>query len=174
MAKRIKNKKKPKNIVKNKIDDEIIKKMYIDFNHYPNWNYSYKGKKFTNLLRNSEEAGQHFYFLVSDLLGSIEKNFKKILANNMPHCHKLEGEKRKLAVKIVEKIHGIVLDDEANIWQLCSDKNLGIRIVGVIVTDKMYNFYPLFIDHYHLIYSSKSYNKKDYFSFDFCPQEKWK
>lgn len=173
MSKGIKNKKKPKNIVKNGIDNNLIKKMYIDFNQYPNWAYSYKGKKFTNALRNSDEAGQHFYFLVNELLGSIEKNVNEILANNVPHCHKLCNKKRNLAVKIVKKIHKITLDDDANIWQLCSDKNFGIRIVGVIVTDRIYNFYPLFIDHYHLMYPSKNYNEEDYFSFDFCPQEKW-
>lgn len=172
--KRVKNSKKAKRNVQNDVNQKVVKKLYIDFNEYPNWTHSYSGKKFTNTLKDEKEAAKHFYFLLNELFGSIEKNIKFILANNDRHSHKLTGKERALAVKIVKQIDGIHLDDDANVWQLSSEANKGIRIVGVITTDQIYTFYPLFIDHYHQLFPDEKKNEPDYYKFTFCPQDNWK
>ncbi|EPC75335.1 hypothetical protein Lpp41_02914 [Lacticaseibacillus paracasei subsp. paracasei Lpp41] len=169
----VRNNRKAKNSVRNSESVDVLPKLYIDFNEYPKWTYSYVGSKFTNALKDESDAAENFYFLVNELFGSVEKNIKQILSNNDSHSHRITGDKRELAVKISEKIHGFKLGDDVNIWQLSSDCNKGIRIVGVITTDKIYNFYPLFIDHNHLLFPDAKHNQTDYFSFQFCPQENW-
>lgn len=169
----VRNNKYAKNGVRNSESAEVIPKLYIDFNEYPKWTYSYVGSKFTNALKSESDAAENFYFLINELFGSVEKNISNILSGRDYHSHKITGDKRKLAVEIVKKIHGIYLDKDVNIWQLSSDRNGGIRIIGVITTDKIYNFYPLFIDHHHLLYPDDKYNQPDYFKYRFCPQNKW-
>lgn len=120
------NSKKTKGNVYNNKNGEPIQKLYIDFNEYPKWTYSYVGHKFTNALKSEDEAARKFYFIINELLGSVEKNFKNILANNDAHSHKLTGEQRNLAVKVVKKIHNLTLEDDANIWELSSDTNKGM------------------------------------------------
>lgn len=162
-----------KNGVQNSKNSGLIRKLYIDFNKYSDWTHSYVGHKFTNALKDESQAAENFYFLANELFGSVENNFENIISGKDAHSHKITGKQREKAIKIVNKIHDIELDNEVDIWQLSSDHNKGIRIVGVITTENIYNFYPLFIDHNHLLYPDVKHNQTDYRSYKFCPQEKW-
>ncbi|MFC6165047.1 hypothetical protein ACFP3T_10230 [Lactiplantibacillus dongliensis] len=174
MARKVANRKKPHGMVKNNTGSGLVEKLFIDFNHYPNWTHAYVGRKFTNALSNEHEAAQHFFFLINEFFGDIEANIKPILANNQRHCHRLTDVERELALKVIGKLHpNVKLDEESNIWQLAAKRSSGIRVIGVIVTEQLYYFYPLFIDHHHLLLPSKKYNQRDYKKYNFLPQESW-
>lgn len=60
----------------------------------------------------------------------------------------------------------VLLDDDTNLWELGAPTE-EIRIIGSFVVKV---FYPLFIDHHHLIYPNKNYNNKDYGHFSYSAQ----
>lgn len=172
--KKIKNTYRARNLVLNTTNPVLVKKLYIDFNKYPNWTHSYKGNHFTNALKDSNVAAKHFFFLIDELFGDVQENIIPILAGRYPHCHPIKDEKkRKLVIAIVQKLHHFELESAAKIWELSAKRNIGIRVIGIVVTNEIYNFIPLFIDHNHLLYPSSKHNQSDYKNFTFLPQEKW-
>lgn len=152
----------------------LIDKLYIDFTQYPHWLDSIDDKNFNNVLKDEKEAAKQFYFFIHHFLPEVEEMGKDIFSSSTPHCHPLRNKKRDLACKIILKIDNINLNDEVNLWQLSAKDGRNLRIIGSIVTDKIYIFYPLFIDYHHLLYPSNSYNQMDVKNFSFKPQEKYK
>lgn len=126
-------------------------------------------KGYTNHLKNGEEAVRHFCFILKQLLSYIEENGKEIIQGQCNHCHKLTGKNRNLAIKIIREIYkdSPLIDGSTDLWQLGMGTE-EIRIVGSFVN---WTFYPLFIDHHHLIYPDKHYNQADYKNYGYIPQE---
>lgn len=141
--------------------------VYIDFAKYPHWTDTVQVGKFNNCLKNKDEALRHFFFIVDQLIPDIEDYGKDIFNGRADHCHCLGGEHERLARKVIKEIYGDkVLDDLSEIWEL-SGKTNEIRIIGSFVNSTMHIFYPLFIDHHHLIYPDKHYNSPDYGKYGF-------
>ncbi|UWI43311.1 hypothetical protein [Lactobacillus paragasseri] len=167
--KKVKNLTKPKGNVRSepaKLRDII----YIDFTKYPNWTETVKIKEFNNCLKDVNEASRHFFFIVDQLIPDIESYGEKIFSQKAKHCHILYGEAANKARKVIRKIHGKnVLDDSTEIWELAA-KTEEIRLIGVFVNEKVRKFYPLFIDHHHLIYPSLKYNQLDYKKYSFTKE----
>lgn len=165
--KRVKNGISPR---RNVISSEPTRqeKIYIDLTKYKKWTDSVKIGNFTNHLENKEEAVRHFLYILKIILAYIEENGNDILANNVKHCHVLRGKQDLLARKIIKKMYGnkVLLDDDTNLWELGAPTE-EIRIIGSFVVKV---FYPLFIDHHHLIYPNKNYNNKDYGHFSYSAQ----
>lgn len=170
MKRKIKNTTKPKRTVS--IDEEDFKRLskviYLDFTQYPKWTDCVSIDGFTNCLRDNNEALRHFYFILTDLFRCIEDyDVNQVFSNSVKNCHRLSGKYAQLALKVIREIHGPnMLDDKSDIWEL-STGTQEIRIVGVFVTSTMHYFYPLFIDHHHLIYPSEKYNNKDFKHYKF-------
>ena len=145
--------------------------IYIDFNKYPKWTSSVKIGDFNNHFRDSNQALKHFFFIVDQLIPSIEDYGVDIFSGKAKHCHKLSGEQQKLALKIISEIHGDkILDKEVELWQI-GGKTKEIRVIGTFVNDLIRIFYPLFIDHHHLLYPSQKYNHNDYRKFTFSTED---
>lgn len=141
--------------------------VYIDFTKYPKWTDTVKVGDFNNCLKDVNEASRHFFFIVDRLIPDIESYGKDIFTSKTKHCHILNGDAAKRAKEIIRNIHGPnVLDDDVNIWELAA-KTEEIRLIGVFVTDTVRRFYPLFIDHHHLIYPSDKHNQPDYKKYKF-------
>lgn len=163
---RVKLASKPKKNVRSG-EADLSDIIYIDFTKYPNWTNTVKLGEFNNCLKDVNEASRHFFFIVDRLIPDIESYGGKIFAQQVKHCHKLSGDAAEKAKKVIKKIHGEnVLDDGATIWELAA-KTEEIRLIGVFVNDKVRKFYPLFIDHHHLIYPSNKYNQPDYKKYEF-------
>lgn len=176
-----KNKKRSKKKSDKKVTNDIIpennvytdgpsvqNRVYINLTKYSEWINTVFLKDFTNNLENINEAFRHFSFILKNLLGYIEENGNDILANNIRHCHPLKDKARRKAVKIIRETYNTdkLLDDDSNLWQMAMPGE-EIRIIGVFVEK---DFFPLFIDHHHLLYPSDFYNQPDYNKYKFKPQ----
>lgn len=161
---------KPKSEVK--VLDKVLSDMvYVDFTKYPDWTNTVKMKGFTNCLKDQNEALRHFFFILDQVIPNIEKQGKDLFNNQAKHCHRLSGPPEELAKKVIREIHGQqILDDQTSIWELSGEIE-EIRIVGSFVNDGMHIFYPLFIDHHHLIYPSEKYNSPDYSNYGFTKEK---
>lgn len=148
-------------------------KIYIDVSVYHNWTYSVKTKKFTNTLKDDKEAAQNFYFILHDIFYGIQRTPLKNFSNGQfcGHYHILKNEQRKIAVEVIKKIHDIDVESEVNLYQIGAENNHGIRLIGSIIDNI---FYPLFIDHHHLLYPSQHYNDKDIKHYNEFPQNDYK
>ena len=145
--------------------------IYIDFTKYPKWTDTVKVGSFNNCLKDVNEASRHFFFIVDRLIPDIESYGANIFTSKTKHCHILRDDNAKKARKIIRSIHGNnFLDDDADIWELAA-KTEEIRLIGVFVNDTVRRFYPLFIDHHHLLYPSKKYNQLDYKQYKFTKDE---
>lgn len=168
--KRVHNNTVPKenvNIGNVKLSDLI----YIDLTKYPRWTDTVQIGDFTNCLQDSNEALRHFFFIVNRWIPDIEDYGMDIFSGKADHCHSLGEKNRELAIKIIHKIHGKrVLDDDSELWSL-GGKTEEIRIIGTFVNSQIHVFYPLFIDHHHLVYPSKKYNSPDYKNFSFTKED---
>ena len=141
--------------------------IYIDFTKYPKWTNTVKVKNFNNCLKDVNEASRHFFFIVDQLIPDIESYGSDIFTQKAKHCHILQGKHAKIAKEIIRKIHGDkVLDDDSDTWELAA-KTEEIRLIGMFVNDTVRKFYPLLIDHHHLIYPSQKYNQFDYKKYEF-------
>ncbi|MFS7427028.1 hypothetical protein CKN96_15720 [Carnobacterium maltaromaticum] len=167
---------KPNNNVNNTNDPKKNPAILIDFIAYPKWTHSIRVGEYTNFLSNEKECSKQFYNLINNLLPYIQRQGKNIFSGP-DKCHLIKDDKRVLAVKIIEKIHGIVISKETELWQL---GNIGgTRLVSTLISgtkdEDSITVYPLFIDHNHLIYPSIKNNQKDYSKkgCGFCPQEKY-
>lgn len=145
--------------------------IYIDLTKYPHWTDTVRVGSFTNCLKDKEQALRHFFFIVDQLIPNIEEYGPDIFNGKAKHCHLLRNAEDKRARKIIRAIHGNrVLDGLSEIWEL-SAKTEEIRIIGTFVNDEMHIFYPLFIDHHHLIYPDKYYNSPDYKKYSFTKEK---
>ena len=168
--KRVVSPSKPKRNVSIDNKSELQDIIYIDFNKYPKWTSSVRIGNFTNHFRNSDQALKHFFFIVDQLIPSIEDYGGDIFSGKAKHCHRLTGEQQGLALKIIKEIHGSkILDKESELWQI-GGKTKEIRIIGTFVNGSVRIFYPLFIDHHHLLYPSQKYNQSDYKKFNFSTE----
>ena len=70
--KRVVSPSKPKRNVSIDNKSELQDIIYIDFNKYPKWTSSVRIGNFTNHFRNSDQALKHFFFIVDQLIPSIE------------------------------------------------------------------------------------------------------
>lgn len=165
---RVKNTTKPELTVKIGDEDKKLSDVvYIDLTHYPRWTNTVQIGDFNNCLKDSNEALRHFFFIIDRLIPDIEEYGPNIFNGRARHCHLLRGSEDKLARKVIRAIHGDrILDGLSEIWEL-SAKTEEIRVIGTFVNDKMHIFYPLFIDHHHLIYPDKNYNSPDYKKYNF-------
>lgn len=170
--KKVRNTTRPEVTVKIGSEDKKLSDLvYIDLTQYPHWTDTIQLNTFTNYLRDPKEALRHFFFILDRLFPDIEGYGKDIFSGKADHCHLLHGKQERLARKVIRRIHGDrVLDGLTEIWEL-SARTEEIRIIGSFVTDKMHVFYPLFIDHHHLIYPSKLYNSPDYKNFSFTKED---
>lgn len=168
--KRVQNNTIPKknvNVGNVKLSDLI----YIDLTKYPHWTDTVHVNDFTNCLRDSGQALRHFFFIVNQLMPDIEDYGMDIFSGKADHCHLLRGKYKELAIKIIHEIHGNrVLDDDSELWSL-GGKTEEIRIIGTFINSQIHVFYPLFIDHHHLVYPSKKYNNPDYKNFKFTKED---
>lgn len=145
--------------------------IYIDLTKYPHWTDTVQIGDFTNCLRDSSEALRHFFFIVNQLIPDIEDYGMDIFSRKANHCHLLRNEHKDLAIRIIHEIHGNrVLDDDSELWSL-GGKSEEIRIIGTFVNSQIHVFYPLFIDHHHLVYPSLYYNSPDYRHFSFTKED---
>lgn len=158
---KVKNKTNPKgNVNSNPADLQNI--VYLDFTKHSKWTETVNIKGFTNCLKSPNEASRHFLFIVDQLIPDIQSYGMDILSNNAPHCHALTGDARKKAIKVIDTIYnGKVETKDSNIWELGA-KTEEIRLIGMFVNDTVKRFYPLFIDHHHLLYPDMYYNQPDY------------
>lgn len=166
--KRVGNTTKPKTSVKLEPSQAKISNLiYIDLVKYPNWTKSIKVGEFTNHFKDINEALRHFYLIINRIIPDIESYGRGIFAGKADHCHKIYGDQRNLAYKIIRKIHGEkTLDEDSELWELAG-KTEEIRIIGTFVNESITIFYPLFIDHHHLLYPSKFYNQLDYKNYSY-------
>lgn len=172
--KRVKNRTLPKPNIKPQYDkgNVFTKNIFIDFTKYPRWIYSINGKKFVNSLKDEAEAAYKFYFLLHHLFPEIESMGPNVFRAR-DHCHPIKGEQLALSKKIIQEIDGFTLGEDTSLWQLSAKGSRGIRIVGSFVTEKIYIFYPLFVDYYHQLYPSPKYNQRDLKKNKFKPQAKY-
>ncbi|MCZ3747078.1 hypothetical protein L2520_06580 [Limosilactobacillus vaginalis] len=173
VKRKIKNTTKPKRTVS--VDEEDYKKLsnviYLDFTQYPKWTSCVSVDGFTNYLKDDNEALRHFYFIITELFRSVEDyDINKVFSGSVKGCHRLSGDHAQLALEVIREIHGPnILDEKSDIWEI-SNGIQEIRIIGVFVTSTMHYFYPLFIDHHHLIYPSKKYNDNDFKHYKFTTE----
>lgn len=168
--KKIGNPTQPKNnvTVGNVVLSDLI---YIDLTKYPRWTDTIHLDDFTNCLQNQEQALRHFFFIVDQLIPDIEDYGKDIFNGRADHCHLLREKEAKVAKEIIKEIHGDkVLDGLSELWEL-GGKTEEIRLIGAFVTSNIHTFYPLFIDHHHLLYPDKHYNSPDYKRFTFTKEK---
>ncbi len=172
MSKKVKNTITPELTVKIGDEDKKLSDMiYVDFTKYPRWTDTIQIDDFNNCLKDSREALRHFFFIIDQLIPDIEDYGPDIFNGRARHCHLLRDDEAEKARKIIRAIHGNkTLDELSEIWEL-SAKTEEIRIVGTFVNDKMHIFYPLFIDHHHLIYPNKNYNSPDYKKYSFTKEK---
>ena len=142
--------------------------IYIDLVHYPQWTDTVKVGGFTNYLKDSKQALRHFFFILNQLFPDIEDYGMTIFSGQAKHCHKLNGNAETTAKKVINKLYnGKIVDSLSELWEL-SGKTEEIRIIGTFVTSSIHTFYPLFIDHHHLIYPDEKHNKLDYKNYSFA------
>lgn len=172
--KKVRNSLRPKKNVSSPRNELLIPKLYIDFTRYPHWTDSIVGHTFVNAFKDTNEAARNFYFILHNVLPDIEEQGPDIFSGRNRHCHPITGDKLEYAKKIIKKIDGLDIENDTNLWQLAAKNAREIRIVGSIVTDKMYIFYPLYIDHFHQMYKDVNYNQADLKHNKFKPQDHFK
>lgn len=146
---------------------------------YSNWikgtHSFYKSTKFTNMLKNTEEFSRNITEITIEIIPKLYNEHKQLFHYNNgynPHCHIVAKDKKELVKKIAEEIHQTEFDEtqlnEARIqWWYLGFKG-SLRLLGLYDLNKEI-FYPLFIDHHHLIHESETYNQPDYEKYDYCP-----
>lgn len=167
MAKRVGKAGKAKRVVKTETprNNGIIS---FNFSEYEKWTYSIKCGKFNNHFKNFEQASRHFYFILSELFPYVSSHTEEVFNGRQDHCHILRKENEKFARQVINKLYGNDrLDETIELWEL-GKPTQEIRVIGSFV-DR--TFYPLFIDHHHLIYPSKKYNDPDYEKYSYKAQD---
>src|SRR5699024_1610702 len=93
------------------------------------------------------------------------------------NCHPVSDDKINFVMEIAENIHQTEfsleqLKEARYQWWYLGFKQ-SVRLVG------LYNFgekafYPIFIDHHHLLHADINYNQPDYSKYSYCPIEEYK
>jgi hypothetical protein len=173
MAKgKIKNSISPKNVVSSPLVPDksyTSKNVIFDFSSKTAFcSVSYGG--FNNYLKNPNDYVEQFRALMRNV-GILSDYTLSALINggSHRHCHKIEGDKEKLARSIIRKLFS---DDRAydqeidaeELFQLgCQD---GVRVIGII---KGNIFRVYFIDYFHDLYPDDRYNIRNVRNYKFCP-----
>ena len=157
------------------------KSEFYFYPYYPKWinttDTFYKKNGFTNRLKDADEFSNNITEITTVILPALYKDFSNVfsLSPQYRHCHPVPQDKRKLVEAVSREIHGSDIqsmnfeelnENRVEWWYLGFKNNL--RLVG------LYNkanscFYPMFIDHHHLIHESQYYNQSDYGKYDYCP-----
>ena len=144
--------------------------LYFNFTKFPNWSKSVRIKnKFNNYYESDKDLKKAVKDLTTKLLPFAQQNINEIMSGKQKHCHILKEDERGLCDNICDKIHGSVLGQDVEIWQIGAIGS--VRLIGPIISGKnTYTMFPLFIDSNHLIYPSTtgSNNKKDYKNMKKC------
>lgn len=177
-------KKRKGNIQKQHSPENAIPKQYpikqsdgfsfspIYFNWLKGTDRFYKTYEFTNMVKDAEEFSHNLAEIATEFIPKLYAEHKQIFNNNYYNCHPVTGDKKELVIEIAEDIHQAKFNEEdlkqARIqwWYLGFKAN--IRLVG------LYNwgtetFYPMFIDHHHLIHGNTYYNLPDFEKYSYCP-----
>lgn len=145
---------------------------------YYNWikgiDTFYKSNDFTNMVKDAEEFSANITEISTEIVPKLYNEHKSLFNNNGHnyHCHKVAEDKKELVKEIAEEIHATKFDNnqlrEARIqwWYLGFKQN--IRLVGLYDRSKEV-FYPMFIDHHHLIHQNDFFNQPDFKKYDYCP-----
>lgn len=134
-----------------------------------------KKHKFTNLCENKEKFADEMIYIMNTVIPKLYSDGEEIFKPGSnksinTHCHTITGDKLKLAIEIANKIHKRTFDsfegEDISWWQVGWSK--GIRLIGLYNKVEK-DFFPLFIDRHHLIFSSEKHNKTDYKNCKFNP-----
>lgn len=137
----------------------------------------YKKHTFTNCLSHSEEFQSNILEILIEYFPIIYNDYEVIFdaSKHYGHCHPVAEDKILFVEEITKEIHGDdvqsidfqMLNENGFEWWYLGFKN-NIRIVGFFYKQSN-SFYPMFIDHHHLLHYSEHYNQEDYKNFDYCP-----
>lgn len=187
-----KKKKNKKSIPEPTIPNNEVPKQPLLIDKYNNFSFSsvysnwikgtkefYKSYNFTNMVWDSEEFSRNITEIATEIIPKLFNEWENLLNNNPHnyHCHPVTKDKKELIRRISEKIHGRTFDeDELNQariqWYYIGFKG-NLRLIGLFSRDRK-TFYPIFIDHHHLIYPDENYNQNDYNNYNFCPIDNMK
>lgn len=158
--KKVKNNKLPDKKIKSVLKPSKSESLSFDFT-YKNWLKTVKIKgEFINKLKDKDEYINYITHCLYNLLPFIQENWSDIKVNSsnsyqFPHCHILIGEKKQLALKIIEMIHEKKIfdeEDDYNLWQFGNKE--GLRLIGAHDYQNEV-IYPLFIDYHHELYPDR-------------------
>lgn len=150
---------------------------------YPNWikgiEYSSRGADFVNYTNSSEEFSRNMTEIITEFIPKLYDEYDSLFNNHSRayNCHPVSDDKINFVMEIAENIHQTEfsleqLKEARYQWWYLGFKQ-SVRLVG------LYNFgekafYPIFIDHHHLLHADINYNQPDYSKYSYCPIEEYK
>jgi hypothetical protein len=170
--KRINNLLEPKKSIASNIvpdDSYRTKNVIFDFSSKTSFcSISHSG--FNNYLKNADDYVEQFRTLMKNVSLLSEYTLSTLInGRGYDHCHKIEGDKDKLARSVIRKLfsNDRVYEQEIDaedLFQLGFQDS--IRIVGTI---KGNIFRVYFIDYFHDLYPDNRYNSRNERNYKFCP-----
>lgn len=146
------------NVSNNKTPNKEI--LYIDFKRYRYWLRSCKTKKFNNCYKDKGHANDTLVSLNTKLFPFLQDNIRKVLANQIDHCHPVAQEKLPIVQEVVASIYGHELPEEIELWQFGAGDS--IRLIGIVYSGAHFVILcPLFVDVNHILHPSIKHNQKE-------------
>lgn len=150
---------------------------------YHNWikgtNEYYKKDGFTNMVSDVNDFSQNITEIVTELIPKLFAEWESLFNTGTKnyHCHPVPEEKKELVKRIAEEIQDTTLNNqdlsESRIqWWYIGFKG-SLRLVGLYEKENT-TFYPMFIDHHHLIHDNAYYNQPDFAKYAYCPVNEYK
>lgn len=169
---KIKNSIKPKNVVASDLvpdNSYTSKNVIFDFSSKTAF-CSISYGDFNNYLKSANDYVEQFRTLMKNV-GILSNYTLAALINggSHKHCHKIEGDREKLARSIIRKLFSDdrVYDQEIDaeeLFQLGSQD--GVRVIGII---KGNIFRVYFIDYFHDLCPDDRRNTRNTRNYKFCP-----
>lgn len=147
---------------------------------YHNWikgtDSFFKKEKFTNMVSDSNEFSNNIVEVLTIMVPKLYAEWDKLfsLGTKNYHCHPVAEDKKGLVKKIAEELHTSTFNEEdlsqsrIQWWYIGFKSN--VRVVGLYQIEENI-FYPLFIDHHHLIHGNEFYNQPSFGDYNYCPIE---
>ena len=144
----------------------------LSFNFDYNFMKSVNKRYFHNMLKNEADFSEKIYLIMSQTVPNTQKTWNTAIPQG--HTHRITGDEKTLALKVVEELHGNQIDfDNLDIWQIAPTNSKGCRVVCSYIQASN-TLIPLFIDYHHQLYPSKTRSAKEQSKTNkFCPSEKW-